>query len=394
MKAFYALTQVFNRRIQVCRVSGIPVRINYSWFLVFALSVWLLASAFTGGFKDFAPVARTTAWFLSILTTFALFACVFGHELAHALAARLENIETEEIILHPFGGLARLSRAPESAGAEFRIAIAGPAASFLFALFAFGAVVVAQLGRQWTAMAVFFVIGAWNLLLAVFNLLPGYPLDGGRVLRAYLWRKTGSLEEATRMASLAGQAIGIIFIVFGIYVAFKWDDTLLGAWSALVGLFLRSAAADVLNEMRGGAAMIGRGRLRVVADAMSSPVAIEPETLVSHFINSILPISRQTAVAVAHDKRLHGILTLEDLKLVPRERWHLTKARDVMRPVTEKLFVESSASIEHAEKLMLENGAGAVGVLNRAGELVGFLQPQGLRRPLTKNKSTQPKQSA
>lgn len=385
MKAFYALTQVFNRRIQVCRVSGIPVRINYSWFLVFALSVWLLASAFTGGFKHFAPVARSTAWFLSILTTFALFACVFGHELAHALAARLENIETEEIILHPFGGLARLGRAPESARAEFRIAIAGPAASFLFALCAFGAVVVAQLGRQWTAMAVFFVIGAWNLLLAVFNLLPGYPLDGGRVLRAYLWRKTGSFEEATRTASLAGQAIGIIFIVFGIYVALKWDDTLLGAWSALVGLFLRSAAADVLNELRGDA---GRGRLRVVSDAMTQPLAIEPETLVSHFINSVLPISRQTAVAVAHDKRLHGILTLEDLKLVPRERWHITKARDVMRPVTEKLFVESSASIEHAEKLMLENGAGAVGVLNRAGELVGFLQPQCLRRWTAKSNQT------
>src|SRR6266852_17127 len=160
----------YKRKIRVARVYDIPVRIDYRWFVVFALSVWLVASNLhttplqLGGMR-LPPVDSLTAWTLGIITTAGLFLSVFGHELSHALMARAEGIEIEEIVLHPFGGLARLRTQPESPQAEFRIAIAGPAASFIFAVLAFVGARVAALGGYQSAVAVFFLISAGNLLL-------------------------------------------------------------------------------------------------------------------------------------------------------------------------------------------------------------------------------------
>src|SRR6187399_866636 len=169
------LAEIFKRQVTVAHIFGIPVRFDYRWFLVFVLSVWLIAmnlsrgGMWVGSFK-LLPVSVTVAWLLAIITTIGLFLSVFGHELSHALMARGEGIEIEEIVLHPFGGLARLRNEPESPRAEFRIAIAGPAASFLFALVAFVLLIpVSRFGYQ-TAAGVLFLIAAGNLLLAIFNL--------------------------------------------------------------------------------------------------------------------------------------------------------------------------------------------------------------------------------
>ena len=160
------------------------------------------------------PVDVATAWVLGIITTAALFFSVFGHELSHALMARAEGIDIEEIVLHPFGGLARLKSQPESPQAELRIAMAGPAASFLFAVLAFAAAKIASLGGYHLTLLVFFLVAAGNLLLAIFNLFPGYPLDGGRVLRALLWRRSGNIGEATRMAGFCGILVAAVLILF------------------------------------------------------------------------------------------------------------------------------------------------------------------------------------
>src|SRR2546430_178358 len=202
----------YKRKITVARVYGIPVRIDYRWFLVFALSVWLVASNLHHSPIQLPgiilpPVDSLTAWTLGVITTAALFLSVFGHKLSHALMARAEGIEIEEIVLHPFGGLARLRTEPQNPRAELRIAAAGPAASFVFAMLAFGGTQIAALGDYAATFVVFFLIAAGNLLLALFNLLPGYPLDGGRVLRAILWRKSGNIKEATRMAGICGMLI-------------------------------------------------------------------------------------------------------------------------------------------------------------------------------------------
>src|SRR6266542_6566373 len=172
----------FKKRITVARVYGIPVRIDYRWFAVVILSVWLIARNLQvsanqiSGFR-LPPLDPLNALVLACITTAGLFLSVFGHELSHALMGRAEGIEIEEIVLHPFGGLARLRTQPDSPRAEFRIAVAGPAASFLFSLIGFvGAKLGAMAGSN-AVVAVCFFVGAGNLLLAVFNLFPGYPLD-------------------------------------------------------------------------------------------------------------------------------------------------------------------------------------------------------------------------
>ena len=357
----------FKRQITVASVYGIPVRIDYRWFLVFALSVWLVAVNLEHGTRTIPSMHVGTAWFLGVVTTLALFLSVFGHELSHALMGRAEGIEIEEIVLHPFGGLARLKTQPESPRAEFRIAVAGPAASFIFAVLGFGAMLIANMGGYRATAAVFFFLWFGNLLLAVFNLFPGYPLDGGRVLRAFLWHRSGNLVEATRTAGRCGQAIACALISIGIFIAISRHDLFTGLWTVLVGLFLLDAASSVVRQAYDA-------RHATVADTMTPPVSIEPDVLVSHFVDMILPLHRQTSFLVAQGGRLHGILTLEDLRRLPPERWREVRARDVMRPVSDELFVETSATMAHANDLMQRNGTNALAVINSTGELIGFLQ--------------------
>lgn len=357
---------LFRRQIQVARVSGIPVSIDYRWFIVFALSAWVIAFSFREGttMTQFVRLGEAAAWVAGIVTTFALFLSIFGHELSHALLARAEGIESDEIVLHPFGGLTRLRREPDNPRAEFRIAIAGPSASFLIGIVALAGFYVSKLARLDALAAALSIVGFWNFTIAASNLLPGYPLDGGRVLRAFLWKRTGQLEDATRVASLGGQLIGCALVVFGAWFYFRVGDPFMGLWLALVGFFLFDAARAVVRR---------RKALTTVGDAMTAPVSVEPDATVGHFIDNVLPVHQQEAIAVAHARRLHGILTLRDLKGLPRERWHSTHVREVMRPVAPDLFVAPQTPLARAERLMNENGAGALAVIDGAGELVGFL---------------------
>src|SRR5713226_9544341 len=384
-----SLTGFYRKRITVARVYGIPVRIDYRWFVVFALSVWLISTNFErGGIwignlergveiveARLLPLDPVTAWFLGSITTLGLFVSVFGHELSHALMGRAEGIEIEEIVLHPFGGLARLRNEPDSPGAEFRIAVAGPAASFIFGVFAFAGWFIAMTGNYRTTAGVFFLVGAGNLLLALFNLFPGYPLDGGRVLRAILWKRDGNIAEATQKAGVCGMLIAGTLIIFGVYMAVapNFRAYFMGLWSVLVGLFLLDAAAGIVRHGRDMESAM-------VSDAMSPPFAVEPDVLISQLIDEILPLHRQTSFPVAHNRRLHGILSLQDLKSLPRERWREKRARDVMRPIASEMFVGPTVLLTSAREIMQTNGVGSLAVVDEKGELIGFLRNGKLRQ--------------
>src|SRR5437016_1532912 len=368
----------FKRQIMVARVYGIPVRIDYRWFLVFAMSVVLIAANVRKHPLQLSnltipPTGDFLAWTLGVVTTLALFLSVFGHELSHALMGRTEGIEIDEIVLHPFGGLARLRTQPENPKAEFRIAVAGPAASFTFALIAFAGMFLTASFRFNFGTSFFFFIGAGNLLLAVFNLFPGYPLDGGRVLRAIIWKRSGSIRDATRISGFCGQLMSLVLIAFGIYMAVAptFRAYFMGLWSILVGVFLLSAATTVVRSTRESA---------TVAQAMSPPIAIEPDLPITRFVDETLPLHRHVTFPVAHDRRLLGILSLEDLKKIPREKWRGLRAREVMRTVDAQLFVPENATIESVNDLLEHNGVGAVGVVNGTGDLVGFLRRGRLRK--------------
>src|SRR5256884_4589426 len=372
------LPGIFKRQILVARVYGIPVRIDYRWFIVFAMSVALIAANVRkyplqlGAFR-IPAMGDALAWILGIVTTLALFVSVFGHELSHALMGRTEGIEIEEIVLHPFGGLARLKTQPENPKAEFRIAVAGPAASFLFSLIAFGGMVLTATLHFDFGTAFFFFTGEGNLLLAVFNLFPGYPLDGGRVLRAIIWKRSGNIQDATRIAGFCGQLMSLVLIAFGIYMVLAptFRAYFMGLWSVLVGVFLLGAATSVVRSA---------SEPSTVGDVMSPPIAIEPDLPISRFIDEVLPLHRQTSFPVAHDRRLLGILSLEDLKKIPREEWRKHRARDVMRSVNSSLFIRESAPMATAREVMQSNNLGALAVITDSGELVGYLRRGRLAR--------------
>ncbi|HEX5834864.1 MAG TPA: site-2 protease family protein [Pyrinomonadaceae bacterium] len=375
-----AFSDFYKRQITVARIFGIPVRFDYRWFVVFLLSVWLIAvnltrgGMFVGSYR-LEAVSTATAWILGIVTTLGLFLSVLAHELSHAFMARAEGIEIEEIVLHPFGGLARLRNEPESPRAEFRIAIAGPAASFFIGVITFVLLLPTMRSGYTIVAGVLLLLSAGNILLAIFNLFPGYPLDGGRVMRAILWRRTGDIRQATRLAGICGMLIAAVLIIFGVYMAIAptFRSYFMGFWSVLVGVFLFDAAYSVVKHVR--------VRLQnIVREAMSAPFSIEPDLLISNLIDSVLPMHRQVAFPVAHDQQLHGMLSLEDLKTLPRERWHITRARDVMRPIAPRFFVEPTATLDYARELMKRNGIGSLAVVGKNGELVGFLQSGKFKR--------------
>jgi len=352
----------FKRQFLLAHASGIPVRVDYRWFFVLAVMTLITANsinALTGNFL--------TSFIFGLLTTLIFFASIFIHEFAHAVAARMESIQVIEIVLHPFGGLTRLRHEPETPRAEFRIAIAGPVASFLLALVFAGLMALFNSFGTNVLAPLFFTLCLLNFLLAVFNLFPGYPLDGGRVLRAYLWRRGMDLNEATALTGRFGQIIGVVLIFFGVFIALLRGDFFTGLWTILVGLFLFDAAKGIIGQVKVYEKLI-------VEDVMTLPVVVKPEMEVSQFVDNILPLYRQSIFPVAKERQLYGILTLEDLKKLPREDWHKTQVQAVMRPVEPDYFVESGALLIEAKELMLVNGIGALGVIDGHGNLVGFLQ--------------------
>lgn len=358
----------FKRRLLVAHVSEIPVRIDYRWFVVLLVMSAITASSIhslTGG------VLKSLIF--GFAATLIFFASIFLHELAHAYAARWENVEVLEIVLHPFGGLARLRHEPPTPRAEFRIAVAGPAASFLIALFFLGLLAISNsLGTDILSYLAL-TLCLLNFLLAVFNMFPGYPLDGGRVLRAYLWKRGADLNEATVLTGRCGQIIAVALIVFGLFIALVRADFFTGFWTILVGLFLYDSAKGIIREVRAL-------ENQTVENVMRLPVSVMPDADVQHFVDRILALHRQTIFPVARNRQLYGMLVLEDLKKLSRDEWRRTKIQNVMRPITPEHFIEADASLAEANRLMNENNIGALGVIDTEGNLVGFLNGKKVKR--------------
>lgn len=359
--------EFFKRQMVLGRVSGIPVRADARWFLVLLLMTGITAASIEPLVKNLAGSV-----ILGFLTTLVFFVSIFLHELAHAVLARMEGLQVVEIVLHPFGGLTRFTHEPKTPRAEFRIAVAGPGASFILAV-VFALLMTAANSAQLDILAILlFLLMLTNFLLAVFNMFPGYPLDGGRVLRAYLCRNGKDLNEATILTGRCGQIIAAGLIVLGAFFVVIRGQFFTGFWAILTGVFLYDSARSIIRE-------VNTTEKRKVGDVMQLAVAIAPDAFIQDIVDNILPMNRQNVFPVAKQRQLYGILLLEDLKKVPREDWRQVLVRDVMWPITADHFVEADMPLTSAKELMRTNGVGALGVVDEAGDLVGFLHIAGAR---------------
>ncbi|HXG92459.1 MAG TPA: site-2 protease family protein [Blastocatellia bacterium] len=356
------------RPIYLGRIFGIPIRAHYSWLPVFPFYAWAIASALLP--REAPGMTQAEYWALGLFTTFLLFVSVLAHELAHSVMARAEGLGTGNITLYIFGGLAALNGQPAQPSSEFKIAIVGPAASFLLGIIFFAADELLLYGTTHRGIGqVLRHLGIVNLFLAGFNILPGMPLDGGRVLRALLWRLNKNFRAATQMAVRAGLMIAITLIVMGI-LYFRSVDWVMGMWMMIVGLIV----ALMLGTTEGRSYGVWRVRRGTVEDVMNrNVVQIPPEMKVSDFINKVLQNNHHTTFPVVRDRRLHGMLMLKDLKSVPREDWARLEVREVMRPVDASMFINANTIIAQAQTILSNNGMGRAVVIDSNGLIVGYV---------------------
>lgn len=363
-----AVLLFLKRQITLANVSGIPVRADLRWLLVLVLMTAISAASIEPLMQNLGGSLA-----LGLGTTLLFFASIFLHEYAHAFVAKLEGLNVVEIVLHPFGGLARFKHPPETPRAEFRIAIAGPAASFLISLLFVAFIGVSNYAGTDILTLLLFLLALTNFLIAVFNLFPGYPLDGGRVLRAYLWKQGKDLHEATLLTGRFGQMIGVGLIVLGMIFVVLRGEFFTGFWAVLVGFFLLDSATSIVKEVRSEDFIL-------VETAMHLPVSVPASVSIQSFLDEILPMHRRTAFAVTEREVFLGMLLLEDIKAIDSAEWRGRLVQSVMRPATADHFVYPDTSVADARALMNSNKIGAVAVITEQRKLVGFLSAASLKK--------------
>jgi Zn-dependent protease len=308
--------------IRIGRILDIPIYLDFSWILIFGIITLSLAMQFT---KEFSQWSTTEHWAVGIVTSLLFFASVVFHELAHSVVAQHYKIKVLSITLFLFGGLARIGREPSKAIQEFNIAIAGPLASGFLAVLFFG-LKLAFPGREMLG-AVSDHLWFTNMCLALFNLLPGFPLDGGRVFRALVWGATNDFARATRMAGASGKFIAYIMIIFGVGKAIynsNWEYI----WLAFVGWFLLSAAQASVSQLTIRETLTGL----CAGDVMSHEVPTIPGNMnLEEYSSEVLRTGRRIHI-VTMDDRLVGLMNVAALNHVPRDEWSMNSVHAAMVP--------------------------------------------------------------
>ena len=359
--------------IRLGRIAGVEIGVNWSWLVVFVLIAWSLAA---GVFPDQNPdLSSSTHVAMALVAATLFFASLLGHELGHATRAQREGMEIDGITLWLFGGVARFKGTFPSAGAELRIALAGPAVSL-----AVGAACVAAasaLALPEPVDGVLAWLGYINLLLLVFNLLPALPLDGGRVLRALLWRARGDFAWATSVGAEIGRGFAFLFIAGGMLL-FVFQGSFSGAWLAFLGWFLLEAAG---SEARYVAARQALGDLRVRDLMTREPVTVPAGYTLGRFMDEIAWNRRYTTYPVVSDGRVLGLLPFRCVAAVPRSEWDERTVRDCMvaREQVPSLRADEPAVDALAE---LSESELSRGVVLEHGALVGLVSISDLARAL------------
>jgi Zn-dependent protease len=372
-----------NSSFELGRIAGIRIGINWSWLVVFVLLVWSLASGVFPAQND--GLSDATYLAMALAATALFFATLLAHELGHAFQAQREGMEIDGITLWLFGGVARFRGSFPSAGAEFRIAIAGPLVSLVLGLLFVAAAALVPLPEAIDAVAAW--LGYINLLLLVFNLLPALPLDGGRVLRSALWSARGDFGSATRLAAGVGRGFGFLFIAGGLALL-VFADTFSGAWLAFMGWFLLGAASAEARQLVVRDALAG---LRVRDLMVREPATVPPDLSLGQFMDGVVWNRRYTTYPVVDGGRVVGLLPFRCVAEVPRSEWDRRTVRDCMIPRERVPVLRADDELVDALVDLTETGVNR-GVVLDGERLVGFLsvtdlaralQLGGLRRPVS-----------
>jgi Zn-dependent protease/CBS domain-containing protein len=363
---------MFGTSWRVARIAGIEVRIDSSWAVIALLitySMYLRLSIL------YPELSGGGAVGLAVLSAVLFFGSVLVHELAHALVAQARGIRVQDITLFLFGGATRAKVDSRGPGDEFLIALVGPLTSGLLAGL-FG--LVAGLGSDLLSRALAGTFGylAWtNLLLAAFNLVPGFPLDGGRLLRSAIWKATGSLARATRIASVSGQGVGWLLVAAGV----AWllaGDLAGGIWFAFIGWFLVQAARSSYQELQLQQLLRGVEAEDVMAADLRR---IPPELSLQEAVDDYFMRYDHGAFPVEEQGRTVGLLTLRGVRRVPRDQWPTHRVRDHMVPLSDQVVVAPDARMDGVVGKLQDGEAGRVLVVED-GEVVGIITPSDLTR--------------
>jgi Zn-dependent protease len=353
-------------------IAGIEIRVHYTWLFAFILIAWSLAQ----GYFPFsnAGLGAATYWILGVASALLLFGSVLVHELGHSLLAGARGLHVQSITLFIFGGVSSITKEASTAKDEFLIAVIGPLTSLVLAGLFWLAGEVLTAGTAIAAVAGY--LAFTNLLLAAFNIVPGFPLDGGRVLRSILWGTTGNLPRATRLASYVGQAVAFAMIGWGVS-RLLGGDVFGGLWTAFIGWFLNSGA-EASRQQQTVRAVLDAVPVTTVMD--SSPAFAAPGLSVHDFVFEHTLQRGHRALAVVEAGQLVGIVSITDAKHLAQHAWKTTSVSEVMtRSPLETLAPE--ADLSAALELMVEKGVHQLPIV-RDGVLLGMLSRSDVMRYL------------
>ena len=376
-------------QIKLGTVFGVELGLHYSWLVIALLITFSLVAQFHAVNRDWSDAL---VWSTAIITGMLFFACLFAHELSHAVVAKARGIPVHKITLFLLGGIAQIEKEASDPKTEFWMAIVGPITSGVLGL---AMLALARLSgwTPWTSAttpgtALLVWLGYINLALGAFNMIPGFPLDGGRVLRAILWWEMDDAERATRAAAFVGQVIAVLFIAFGILRFFQGAG-LGGLWIAFIGWFLLQAAGATLIQVQTGTLLRG---LRVQDVMSTDSYTVDPELSVQEFVHEHLLRTGRRCFLVVQDGHLLGLVTPNEVRTVEPRAWPFTPVRSVMRSADKIHFVSRDMPAMEAMEIMGREDVNQLPVMSN-GRIEGILSrcSRAARTAITSGAKVAPK---
>jgi len=358
---------MFGRKIRLFNLFGFEVGIDMSWFILAVLITWSLAKGyFPHYYKD---ISDTGYWLMGAAGALGLFFSIVFHEMSHSLVARKYGLPMKGITLFIFGGVAQMDREPDDPKSEFLMAIAGPVSSYILAvIFYFVSTMSQNVGWPEPAYAIFSYLAFINVLLATFNLIPGFPLDGGRMLRAALWYWKDNQRWATRLASDIGSGFGVVLILLGLF-SILTGNFIGGIWWALIGFFLKNASGMSYRQMTIRKALEGEN----VADFMKpDPITVPPSATLRELVEEYFYKFHYKMFPVVQDSELRGFITTRHVKSFPQQKWDYVTVGDAMESCSDDNTIKINDDAITALSTMNRTGNSRLMVIFN-GKLAGII---------------------